>query len=293
MSKPARTLAALSALLGLCAAAAVAAGEQVHGLWVWKGPQILASSTRRQQLQDFCRQAGVNEVYVSVFSHGALGETTSLEAAVPLLHRSGVRVEALLSSTDADLPGPHRDKLLAQVRAIVRFNAEHAGARFDGIHLDIEPQQRPENKGVGNLRFLPGLIAAYRAVRGVTEPAGLTVAADIQNKLLKASAPERAMLLQALPRYTLMMYELSSPTDGSSPEEKADKVRTASRTYLELAYRDLTGSNPATLVIALRTADYGGLLARMLQVLDAANSADPHYAGWARHSYNDVSEAQP
>ena len=44
------------------------------------------------------------------------------------------------------------------------FNRRHSGERFDGIHLDIEPQQRPENKGPGNLRFLPGLADAYRAV---------------------------------------------------------------------------------------------------------------------------------
>ena len=73
---------------------------------------------------------------------------------------------------------------IQRVRAVVEFNRGHT-ERFDGIHLDIEPQQRPENKGPGNLVFLPGLVEAYREVRALAEPAQLTVNADIQNKLLK------------------------------------------------------------------------------------------------------------
>ena len=45
--------------------------------------------------------------------------------------------------------------------SIQTFNQKHPGERFDGIHLDIEPQQRPENKGSGNLGFLAGLVNAY------------------------------------------------------------------------------------------------------------------------------------
>jgi hypothetical protein len=31
----------------------------------------------------------------------------------------------------------------------------------------------------------------------------------------------------------------------------------------------------------------------MLALLDEANGANPHYAGWARHSYNDVLKDPP
>ena len=46
-----------------------------------------------------------------------------------------------------------------------------------------------------------------------------------------------------------------------------------------------------TLVIALRTPDYGGLLPQMLETLDDANHLNPHYQGWARDSYNDSPNA--
>jgi hypothetical protein len=180
---------------------------------------------------------------------------------------------------------------LDHVRGVVQFNRNHPTDRFDGIHLDIEPQQRPENKGPGNLGFLPGLVDAYRAVRAQSERARLTVNADIQNKLLKGNLAQRRMLLSSLPRFTLMLYELSSPKDGESAELKREKLRAASRKFLAMAYDGLSDSNLAKTAIALRTPDYGGLLPQMLKTLDDANHANPHYQGWARHSYNDSLDA--
>jgi hypothetical protein len=282
-----------SVLLGAfpISAFAAAASAPVHGLWVWKSPTVLAAPRAAEALEDFCKSQGINEVYVSVSSRSAASEEKQLAHLISLLHRSDIRVEALLSSTDADEPGKHRETLLDHVREIVRFNQEHPTDRFDGVHLDVEPQQRPENKGTGNLGFLPGLADAFRAVRAVAEPAGLSVNADIQNKLLKGDLSQRKMLLSAVPRLTLMMYELSSPGDGESVEQKTEKVEKSSQKFLDMAYNGLGEGNLAKMVIALRTPDYGELLPQMLKRLDEANRANPHYMGWARHSYNDYLNA--
>jgi hypothetical protein len=272
----------------LLAAFPAAAGAQVHGLWVWKGSEVAQDRQGAVALRDFCVSQGVNEAYIAVSSHGEMMPAQALTQMIGLLHRAGVRVEALLSSTDADEAGPHREKLLEHVREIIAFNRDHPNARFDGIHLDIEPQQRPENKGAGNLRFLPGLVEAYRDVRGLAEPEHLTVNADIQNKLLKGSVEERRSLLMALPRLTLMLYELSSPGDGQTTEQKMEKLRTESARYLAMAYDGIGDAAAAKMVIGLRTPDYGDELPAMLGALDAANRGNPHYLGWARHSYNDV-----
>jgi hypothetical protein len=276
---------------GCALAVAGQAARPVHGLWVWKSATVLGAARGAEALRDFCQAQGVNEVYVSVSARSEAAEETELVRLIGLLHRANVRVEALLSSTDADEAGKHRDTLLEHARGIVEFNQRHPGERFDGIHLDVEPQQRPENKGPGNLRFLPGLADAFRAVRGVAEPAGMMVNADIQNKLLKGDAAEREMLLTSLPRVTLMMYELSSPADGESAEQKEDKAVSASQKFLAMAYDGLSERNLAKMVIALRTPDYGELLPQISKALDEANRANPHYLGWARHSYNDYLQA--
>jgi hypothetical protein len=84
-----------------------------------------------------------------------------------------------------------------------------------------------------------------------------------------------------------MLYELSSPTDGESVEEKKQKLQAASQKFLTMAYADLPDPNLAKMVIGLRTPDYGELLPRMLGTLDETNRENPRYGGWARHSYND------
>ena len=265
----------------------------VHGLWVWKGPTVLEAPRGAEKLRDFCHAQGINEVYISVSERGGPLAEAPLAHLIDLLHRANIRVEALLSSENADEPGKHREKLLDHVREVIQFNQQHPTSRFDGIHLDIEPQQRSENKGAGNLRFQPDLVDAYHAVRAAAEPAHLSVNADIQNKLLKGTLAERKMLLTALPRLTLMLYELNSPDDGQSPEQKIKKLRSNSQKFLDMAYDGLNERNLAKMVIGLRTPDYLDLLPKMLQSLDDSNLSNPHYQGWARHSYNDTLQAAP
>jgi hypothetical protein len=278
------------AALWICEAAAQAPGV-VHGLWVWKSPDVLNAPRGTERLRDFCKSQGINEVYVSYSAVTAPAEGDVFKQLIGLLHRADIRVEALLSSTDADEAGKHREKLLDRVNQVIEFNRIHPDNRFDGIHLDIEPQQRPENKGPGNLGFLPGFAEALRAVRAAAVPAGLTVNADIQNKLLKGDTSQRRLLLSAAPRLTLMMYELSDSDDGQTAEQKAEKAAEASEKFLAMAYDGLTERDLAKIAIALRTPDYADLLPQMLAKLDDANRKNPHYLGWARHSYNDTLES--
>jgi hypothetical protein len=257
----------------------------VHGLWVWKTPTLLDLPSRGEALRDFCRSHQINEVYLSFSSqNGGAAEEQEIEKLIGLLHKSHIQVEALLSSTDADEPGQHRDKLMAHVNEVLSFNRAHPRQRFDGIHLDIEPQQRQENTGPGNLGFLSNLLDTYRAVRVLADQNQMTVNADIPNKLLKGDLNQRRGLMTSLPRLTLMLYELSSPGD----RESANKLRQASAKFMDMAYQGLNGRNLAQLAIGLRTPDYGQQLPNMLKVVQETLGANPHYLGWAWHSYNDV-----
>jgi hypothetical protein len=242
----------LLAAVYLCSVAATA-GDLAHGLWVWKSQDVLAAPAAPRALLKFCESEGINEVYVSVATDNrtfAISNQQQTARLIALLHRSNIRVEALLSSVDADQPGKHRDKLLGRVRGVVEFNRQHPKERFDAVHLDVEPHQRPENKGPGNLRFLPDLVNTYRAVAALAGKEGMAVDADIPNKYLKGEIGERRMLLSS---------------------------------YQGLGNRDL-----AKISVALRTPDYGPLLRGMFQTLDQTLAGNPHYAGWARHSYNDT-----
>jgi hypothetical protein len=275
-------------LAAMPAIASAASAALVHAVWVWKSSSVLAKPNAAEKLRDFCRSNEINEVYISVSgSMDATGQSR-LEQLIGELHAASIRVDALFSSTDADKEGAHLEKLLGEVSAIGTFNQRHPGQRFDGVHLDIEPQQRAENKGTGNLTFLPGLVNAYAQVRKEAQNSGLATGADIQTKLLKGNLDQRKTLLTSLSSFTLMLYELSSPTDGQTTDAKAAKLKSESQKYLQMAASGLDAASIGKITIGLRTPDYGDLLPAMLKLLDQANGANPLYGGWARHSYNDV-----
>jgi hypothetical protein len=277
------------ALLAVTSLSAYGANDgRVHAIWVWKGPAVLALPKAAENLKSFCLSNNIGEVYLSVNGSMDVAGQGRLDHFIGVLHGARIRVDALFSSTDADEGGAHLQKLLSEVSAIESFNQAHPRDRFDGIHLDIEPQQRPENKGAGNLSFLQGLVNAYSQVKQLASKAGLPVNADIQTKLLKGNLDQRRMLLTSLPGLTLMLYELSSPGDGQSAEAKAAKLKSESQKYLQMAAAGLDASRLARISIGLRTPDYGDLLPQMLKALDDANGSNPIYGGWARHSYNDV-----
>ena len=60
---------------------------------------------------------------------------------------------------------------------------------------------------------------------------------------------------------------------------------------MDAAYQGLNGNNLAKLAIGLRTADYQQQLPDMLKVVQDTLAGNPHFLGWAWHSYNDVAEA--
>jgi hypothetical protein len=281
---------AISALLVLgLLIHAQAADAPIHGLWVWKTSTILVTPGSAEALRDFAKAHEINEVYVSVSSRDPLTAGSATVELLKMLHQSAIRVEALLDSIDADKAGAPREALLAKARAIVAFNAtQTAATRFDGIHLDVEPQQRAENKGPGNLQFLPGLIDAFRDVHVIAGPVHLTVNADVANKVLKADAAQRRAMLTSVDRVTLMLYELSSPNDGKSPESKVEKLQHAAERYLDMTYDGLNDGHLAPMVIGLRTADYTDRMPAMLATLQAQQSKNAHYTGWAWHCYNDL-----
>ena len=82
----------------------------VHGLWVWKSPDVLRAPQGAQRLRDFCMVQGINEIYVAYSAASASSEENDFILLIGMMHRANIRVEALLSSTDADEPGKHREQ---------------------------------------------------------------------------------------------------------------------------------------------------------------------------------------
>jgi hypothetical protein len=112
------------ALLGAFAVSAFAqapASTLVRGLWVWKSPTVLEAPGGAEALRNFCKSEGINEVYVSISGQSEAKEEGQLARMIALMHSANIRVEALLSSTDADEPGKQRETLLEDARIVVQL----------------------------------------------------------------------------------------------------------------------------------------------------------------------------
>ncbi len=268
--------------------------SSIHGLWVYNGNTVAATSSATDTLRDFAVSQHINTVYISALPTSGTPQLNSqISNLISVLHQSKISVEALIGSSTADEPGAPRNALLATVQNVVQFDQQFSTTQFDGIHLDIEPQQRPENSGVNAIQFLPNLIETYREANALAVPANLVVDADIPIEVLRASADQRQALFTVLPRLTLMLYGVTSQSSGLSTQQQVTAIEQASQNYLNTAYGGLSGNNLATLAIGLNTADYGyDLMPTVLSAVDQSNAANAHYPGWSRYSYTDFLDQQ-
>ena len=271
-----------------------ALSSSVHGLWAYNGNTVAATSSGAEALRDFAVSQHINAVYISALPTSSTPQLNSqISNLISVLHESKISVEALIGSHTADEPGAPRNGFLVTVQNVVQFNQQFSTTQFDGIHLDIEPQQRPENSGANALQFLPNLIETYREANALAVPANLVVDADIPIEVLRASADQRQALFTVLPRLTLMLYGVTRQSSGLSTQQQITAIQQASQNYLNTAYEGLSGNNLATLAIGLDTADYGyDLMPSVLSAVDQSSAANAHYSGWSRYSYADFLNQQ-
>ena len=67
MPSAARLLTAMfyiALVMDSCGSAAAQPLGPVHGLWVWKGPSIVATTGGIEKLRDFCSSESINEIYI-------------------------------------------------------------------------------------------------------------------------------------------------------------------------------------------------------------------------------------
>lgn len=124
--------------------ASMMAGE-MRGMWVYKTRDIAASEEEKARLFAFCEKRIITDLFWQVHFSKPDEKTRVLENAemtrafLQKAHAHHLRIHALFG----DPSHAQREKhhvVLASADAVIAFNqAGPAEARFDGIHLDIEP----------------------------------------------------------------------------------------------------------------------------------------------------------
>lgn len=149
-------------------------------LWVWDA-SLVTDFAERRRFFDLAPALQISGIYLGLNAR----ETTSLwgERAERLreflveCHERGIRVECLLAENSWALP-EGRAGFEQMLQALLRFQqGAPRGARYDAIHLDIEPHSLPE-WGQGP-QAQAELARGYLAVLDASRVTGLPVHADL------------------------------------------------------------------------------------------------------------------
>jgi hypothetical protein len=120
-------------------------------MWVWETQPLLRDAAERRTFFEFCKEFRINVIAMQVATRGA-GASRQLDTPaewttlITEAHRRNMRVHALDGDPLFANPAQH-ETALSIVSAVVAYNASVVrAARFDGMHLDIEPYLLPEWK---------------------------------------------------------------------------------------------------------------------------------------------------
>lgn len=164
-----------SALVLLSAAPVFGNNCKQRAVWFWSDSEslygavsVVGSAERENETVEFFRSHGISAVYGSYRSR-PVSEPGVIAAWNTKLDAEGIESQFLLSENTWIFP-EHRDGLIDRITArVILFNAGQGDSgRFDGLHLDIEPQGLPEwstatDSEKRDLLFL--LADTYAAVR--------------------------------------------------------------------------------------------------------------------------------
>ena len=120
-------------------------------MWVWETQPLLRDAGERQTFFEFCKEFRITVVAMQIATRGS-GASRQLDSAaewktlITEAHRRKMRVHALDGDPTFANVAQH-ETALSIVNAVVAYNASAVpAARFDGMHLDIEPYLLPEWK---------------------------------------------------------------------------------------------------------------------------------------------------
>lgn len=180
-----------------------AATAMGRGMWVWEAPPIIANEAKEDEFLAFCSRNGITAVYLALDSDSTpdaprlqISTPGRYQAFLTRAHSKRLRVEALTGTPEWAAEKYHA-RALEAVDAVLDFNRRvPPAARFDGIHLDIEPYvlvgfADPDYRRQLLGEFL-GLIARCQA-RIHTQP-GLGLTCDVPWWFYPAGPPDRERL---------------------------------------------------------------------------------------------------
>jgi len=125
---------------------------EMRGMWIYKTDAIAPSTEASDQLFDFCEKRHITDLFWQVHftklpeGARALENMDVTRAFLARAHARSLHIHALFGDPSHTLKAKHAI-VIASTDGVIAFNRDGpAYARFDGVHLDIEPHGLPQWK---------------------------------------------------------------------------------------------------------------------------------------------------
>jgi hypothetical protein len=149
-----------------------------RALWVWN-PAFLENEAKSGSFLDFVCSRHISTLFLFVSSKRFEGMEGGHRAFLRLAHARGLRVDAMNGEPEWLYP-ERQAKPATFIDQIIRFNSTHApDERFDGIHLDVEPQALMDWKKGKRGKIIRQYLEFLNWCRGKAQSGGVSLAVDI------------------------------------------------------------------------------------------------------------------
>ncbi len=181
-----------------------------RSLWVWDVGRVLGNEKQQEFFVSFCNTKGIERVFLSINKQmaGSLYQNTVVSDFITKLHQNKIDVSALFGNSLWVYPRK-RKQLINRIRLIVAYNATNGKeARFDGVHLDIEPHTLRE-WDTKRKELLGMLLDTYKAAREeiANDNTGLLLEVDLPTFYEKTDPSIIRKIAQVSDILTIMAYE--------------------------------------------------------------------------------------
>ncbi|MEE9200176.1 MAG: TolC family protein [Candidatus Brocadiales bacterium] len=185
-----------------------------RALWVWDVKGVVESDEKEDFFVSFCKAKGIERVFLSVnrLMAETLTQNTDISNLITKLHRDNIKVSALFGDNVWVYPG-RRGRLINRIQTIVAYNvARGRRARFDGIHLDIEPHTLRE-WDAKKQELLNMLLETYEVAKAQisADSSGLLLEVDIPVFYEKTDPVVLKKIAETVDIMTIMAYKRKTP----------------------------------------------------------------------------------
>jgi len=253
----------------------VASNSYTEAIWLWKTADVLKGDPKKA-FMNFCKSKDINKVFVSINKRviSSIEQSSDLQTFIAHLHHAGIKAAALMGEPTW-VYEKNRQKMLRRIQFVLEYNDNTIDpARFDAIHLDIEPHTLAE-WGDYKKFLVNNLAETLKLANNITSRGRqrLPLEIDIPTFYHKVDKTALEKIVQNADVVTIMAYE----------RRTAESVVKSVGNILGLANR-----MNKRVVIGLNAREFGEkeMLENLLKNVGAKVSLEKSFSGFAIHDYH-------